>query len=78
MAAIAGMGVLTSGLILGVPLTPLLAVWVALFDLVPQIGGAAGGARNVISGNRQEGIFLAANCASNHIVGNQIGTRVGG
>jgi predicted PurR-regulated permease PerM len=43
VAAIAGVVVLSSGLLLGVPLTPLLAVWVALFDLVPQIGGAAGG-----------------------------------
>lgn len=43
VAAIAGTVILTVGLILGVPLTPLLAVWVALFDLVPQIGGAAGG-----------------------------------
>jgi predicted PurR-regulated permease PerM len=43
VAVVAGLGVLMVGLILGVPLTPLLAVWVALFDLVPQIGGAAGG-----------------------------------
>ncbi len=33
----------TVGLILGVPLAPLLGAWVALFDLVPQIGGAVGG-----------------------------------
>jgi predicted PurR-regulated permease PerM len=43
VAAIAGTAVLIVGLLLGVPLTPLLAVWVALFDLVPQIGGAVGG-----------------------------------
>ncbi|MGI8984291.1 MAG: AI-2E family transporter [Acidimicrobiales bacterium] len=43
VAAIAGMAILSVGLVLGVPLTPLLAVWVAVFDLVPQIGGAAGG-----------------------------------
>src|SRR4051812_27281058 len=43
VAAIAGTVILSAGLVLGVPLTPLLAVWVALFDLVPQIGGAAGG-----------------------------------
>src|SRR5207247_8722461 len=36
-------GRLAGGLVLGLPLAPLLAVWVALFDLVPQIGGAAGG-----------------------------------
>ncbi|MGH9187887.1 MAG: AI-2E family transporter [Acidimicrobiales bacterium] len=43
VAVIAGVAVLIVGLVLGVPLTPLLAVWVAVFDLVPQIGGAAGG-----------------------------------
>jgi predicted PurR-regulated permease PerM len=43
MAVIAGVGVLVVGLLLSVPLTPLLALWVALFDLVPQIGGAVGG-----------------------------------
>ena len=43
VAVIAGLGVLMVRLIFGVPLTPMLAVWVALFDLVPQIGGAVGG-----------------------------------
>jgi predicted PurR-regulated permease PerM len=43
VAMIAGLAVLIVGLSLGVPLTPLLAVWVAVFDLVPQIGGAMGG-----------------------------------
>ncbi|HVL05468.1 MAG TPA: AI-2E family transporter [Acidimicrobiales bacterium] len=50
VAAIAGLAVLTVGLILGVPLTPLLAIWVAVFDLVPQIGGAAGGIPFVLLG----------------------------
>jgi predicted PurR-regulated permease PerM len=50
VAAIAGVAVLTVGLILGVPLTPLLAIWVAVFDLVPQIGGAAGGIPFVLLG----------------------------
>jgi predicted PurR-regulated permease PerM len=43
VAFIAGVFVLVTGLALGVPLTPLVAVWVGVFDLVPQIGGAAGG-----------------------------------
>lgn len=43
VAAVAGVFILTVGLILGVPLTPLAAVWVAMWDLVPQIGGAMGG-----------------------------------
>ncbi|MGI8809366.1 MAG: AI-2E family transporter [Acidimicrobiales bacterium] len=50
VAGVAGVAVLTVGLILQVPLTPLLAVWVALFDLVPQIGGAAGGIPFVLLG----------------------------
>ena len=43
VAAVAGVSVLTVGLALGVPLTPLAAAWVTVWDLVPQIGGAAGG-----------------------------------
>ena len=43
VAAVAGVAVLIVGLVLGVPLTPLAATWVAVWDLVPQIGGAAGG-----------------------------------
>jgi len=50
VAGVAGMAILTVGLILRVPLTPLLAIWVALFDLVPQIGGAAGGVPFVLLG----------------------------
>ena len=50
VAGVAGTAVLTVGLILQVPLTPLLAIWVALFDLVPQIGGAAGGIPFVLLG----------------------------
>ena len=53
VAGIAGVTVLTAGLILGVPLTPLAAVWVALWDLVPQIGGAAGGIPFVLLGFTQ-------------------------
>jgi predicted PurR-regulated permease PerM len=43
VAAVAGIFVLTVGLVLGVPITPLAAVWVAMWDLVPQVGGAMGG-----------------------------------
>lgn len=43
VALVAGIATLIVGTVLQVPLTPLLAVNVALFDLVPQIGGAAGG-----------------------------------
>jgi predicted PurR-regulated permease PerM len=43
VALVAGVSVLVAGLVLRVPLTPLLAANVMVFDLVPQIGGAAGG-----------------------------------
>jgi predicted PurR-regulated permease PerM len=43
VALVAGLCTLIAGLALGVPLTPLLAMWVMVWDLVPQIGGAMGG-----------------------------------
>ncbi|MEA2686436.1 MAG: hypothetical protein QOE93_1631 [Actinomycetota bacterium] len=77
VAGIAGLSILVVGLIVGVPLTPLLAVWVALFDLVPQIGGAAGGVPFVLLGLTQ-GITTGLICAGffvlylqfeNHVLG---------
>ncbi|MGH9164721.1 MAG: AI-2E family transporter [Acidimicrobiales bacterium] len=50
VAGIAGLVVLVAGLVLRVPLTPLAATWVAVWDLVPQIGGAAGGIPFVLLG----------------------------
>jgi predicted PurR-regulated permease PerM len=50
VAAVAFCAVLVAGLALSVPLTPLVAVWVMVFDLVPQIGGAAGGIPFVLLG----------------------------
>jgi predicted PurR-regulated permease PerM len=43
LAALQGAQVLITGLALGVPLSPLLAVWAAIWNMVPQIGGAIGG-----------------------------------
>lgn len=43
VAGIAGLFTLVTGLVLRVPLAPLLAVWVSMWDLVPQVGGAMGG-----------------------------------
>ena len=53
VACLAGVCTLTAGLLLGVPLTPLLAANVMVFDLVPQIGGAAGGFPFVLLGFTQ-------------------------
>ena len=43
VAGMMGLFVLAVGLVLGVPLVPLAAVWAMLTDLIPQIGGALGG-----------------------------------
>src|SRR5207245_10856120 len=48
IATSTGAVVLITGLALGVPLAPLAAVWAALWDLVPQVGGAVGGASLVV------------------------------
>jgi predicted PurR-regulated permease PerM len=50
VAVVAGLATLIAGLVLRVPLTPLLAANVMVFDLVPQIGGAAGGVPFVVMG----------------------------
>ena len=50
VAAIAGVTITAVGLALGVPLAPLVGAWVAVFDLVPQIGGAVGGIPFVVLG----------------------------
>jgi putative heme transporter len=62
VAAIAGTTVLVVALVLGLPLAPLIAVWVAVFDLVPQIGGAAGGIPFVLLGFTQ-GAGIGVVCA---------------
>ena len=43
VAVVNGTVILTSGLILGIPLAPLAAVWAAITNLIPQIGGFLGG-----------------------------------
>jgi predicted PurR-regulated permease PerM len=43
VAILMGVYVLALGLVLGVPLAPLAAVWAMLTDLIPQIGGFLGG-----------------------------------
>jgi predicted PurR-regulated permease PerM len=43
VAVINGFVILTAGLVLGVPLTPLAAIWATLTNLIPQVGGLLGG-----------------------------------
>ena len=75
VAAIAGVAVLVAGLVLGVPLTPLAAAWVALWDLVPQIGGAAGGIPFVLLGFTQ-GVGTGLACAAFFVVYLQLENNV--
>lgn len=75
VAGIAGLTVLGVGLVLGVPLTPLAAAWVALWDLVPQIGGAAGGIPFVLLGFSQ-GVATGMACAVFFVVYLQIENHV--
>ena len=75
VAATAGVVVLTAGIALGVPLTPLAAVWVAMWNLVPQIGGAAGGIPFVLLGTTQ-GAGTGLACAVFFIVYLQIENHI--
>ena len=43
VAILMGLYVLALGLLLGIPLVPLAAVWAMLTDLIPQVGGFLGG-----------------------------------
>jgi putative heme transporter len=43
LASFTGLYVLTVGIVLGVPLAPVAALWAAITDLIPQIGGFLGG-----------------------------------
>ncbi|MBA2624886.1 MAG: AI-2E family transporter, partial [Acidimicrobiia bacterium] len=63
VAAIAGIVVTAVGLVLGVPLAPLLGAWVAVFSLIPQIGGALGGIPFVVLGLTQ-GATTGLACAA--------------
>jgi predicted PurR-regulated permease PerM len=48
VAILMGVYVLALGLVLGVPLAPLAAIWAMLTDLIPQIGGFLGGSFFVV------------------------------
>jgi predicted PurR-regulated permease PerM len=50
VALLAGLNVLVVGLVLGVALAPLAALWTSLTNLIPQIGGFLGGSFFVLLG----------------------------
>ncbi len=76
VAALAGVVMLTGALALDVPLAPLIAVWVAITNPIPQIGGFLGGAVFVLLAITQGGvvglialaIFLVYQQLENHVL----------
>ena len=53
IAFLQGVYVLTLGLLLGVPLTPVAAVWAMITNLIPQVGGFLGGSFFVLLASTQ-------------------------
>jgi predicted PurR-regulated permease PerM len=76
LAALAGVVTLTTSLGLGVPLAPLLAVWVAICNPIPQIGGflgavpfvALGLTRSAVTGVICLVVFLIYQQTENHLL----------
>lgn len=76
VASLAGLVMLISALILGVPLAPLLFAWVTITNLIPQIGGFLGGIVFVALGLTQSlavaliclAIFLVYQQLENHVL----------
>jgi len=76
MATLAGVVVLVASLALGVPLAPLLAVWVAICNPIPQIGGFLGAVPFVSFGLTQSAlvgvvcliVFLVYQQIENHVL----------
>jgi putative heme transporter len=76
VAALAGTVMLAASLVIGVPLAPLVGVWVAMTNPIPQLGGALGGAVFVGLGLSQGvttaviclAFFLAYQQLENHVI----------
>jgi predicted PurR-regulated permease PerM len=76
VAVLAGLVIMSSALALGVPLAPLLGGWVAITNLIPQIGGLLGAVPFVLLGfTRGAGtgvaclvIFLVYQNLENHVL----------
>ena len=60
LASLTGVALFVAGLAIGVPLTPMVALWAAVTNLIPQIGGFLGGSMFVLLGlTRSPGTALA-------------------
>ena len=76
VATLMGLFVLIVGLILGVPLAPLAALWAAFTDLIPQVGGFLGGGFFVVLALTQgpqtaliaAGLFIVYMNLENHLI----------
>ena len=76
VATLAGVAVLAAGLVIGVPLTPLVALWAAATNLIPQIGGLLGGGAFVLlaftdgagTGIAALAVFLVYQQFENHVL----------
>lgn len=77
VAVLNGLVILTVGLVLGVPLAPLAALWAMLTNFIPQIGGFLGGSFFVLLALTQSpltaviaaGLFLLYQQFENNVVG---------
>jgi putative heme transporter len=76
VAVLAGLVILTSGLILGIPLAPVAGLWSSITNLIPQIGGFLGGSFFVLLALTQSPvkaaiallIFLGYQNLENHFI----------
>jgi putative heme transporter len=76
VAVMAGLVILSTGLILGVPLAPVAGLWTTLTNLIPQIGGFLGGAFFVLLALTQgpvqavvaAAVFIAYQNLENHLI----------
>jgi predicted PurR-regulated permease PerM len=75
VAALAGVVMLTGALALGVPLAPLIAVWVAITNPIPQVGGFMGGAVFVLLGLTQ-GALIGLACLAIFLIYQQVENHV--
>jgi predicted PurR-regulated permease PerM len=76
VAVLAGLVILSTGLLLGVPLAPVAGLWATLTNLIPQIGGFLGGGFFVLLALTQGpveaavalAVFVAYNNLENHVI----------